>query len=174
MRCEIADCLPAPRAARTAAWTAFGLGLLYAGVSIYWAAGGRWLLDTVGGPLGQLGRQRDAAALMTVWAAAVIKLIAAVIPLLAIRRPGGSRRTVVRVLAWAEAVILAGYGLVLTAGDLAGIISPAAGADHGALAWHAYLWDPWFLVWGLLVLLAMTNAKAMKRNTSVRSIKRAP
>ena len=172
MRCEIADYVPAPRVAPTAAWTAFGFGLLYAGVSVYWAAGGRWLLDTVGGSLGQLGRQRDTAALMTVWAAAVIKLIAAVIPLLAIRRSRGSRRRVVRILAWAEAAILVGYGHVLTAAGLllqAGIILPAAGADHGALAWHAFLWDPWFLVWGLLVLLAMTNANQEKRFPCVRS-----
>ncbi len=56
-------------------------------------------------------------------------------------------------LAWIEAGILAIYGLVLTVAGLlvqAGVIHASATADHRALAWHAYLWDPWFLIWGLL------------------------
>jgi hypothetical protein len=55
------------------------------------------------------------------------------------------------VLAWIEAGILTIYGLVLTTAGLfvqAGIVSAASKADHRALAWHAYLWDPWFLAWG--------------------------
>jgi hypothetical protein len=29
------------------------------------------------------------------------------------------------------------------------------------LVWHTFLWDPWFLIWGLLVVvaLALTSAK---------------
>ena len=34
-----------------------------------------------------------------------------------------------------------------------------AGADHRALAWHAYLWDPWFLLWGLLVTAALLRGR---------------
>jgi len=33
------------------------------------------------------------------------------------------------------------------------------GADHRALAWHAYLWDPWFLVWGVLVTAALLRSR---------------
>ena len=53
------------------------------------------------------------------------------------------------VLAWAEAAILIVYGLVQTAAGLlvqADVIHASATADHRALAWHAYLWDPWFLI----------------------------
>jgi len=53
-------------------------------------------------------------------------------------------------------------GLVLSvAGWLvrAGVITPGANADHRALAWHAYLWDPWFLVWGLLVAIALLRSR---------------
>ena len=29
-----------------------------------------------------------------------------------------------------------------------------------ALKWHAYLWDPWFLIWGLFVFLALWRSRA--------------
>jgi hypothetical protein len=50
------------------------------------------------------------------------------------------------------------YGFVFTAVGLAeqaGVIHLAKTADRRALAWHAYLWDPWFLVWGLLAIVAL-------------------
>ena len=93
--------------------------------------------------------------MLAVWAAVVIKMVAAVLPLLALRRVTSSGwNRAVSLLAWIEAGILTVYGLVLTVVDMlvqAGTIHQSAGADHRALAWHAYLWDPWFLIWGLLV-----------------------
>ena len=68
----------------------------------------------------------------------------------------------VRVLAWLEAAILTIYGLVLTVAGLlvqSGVIAPAASADRRALAWHAYLWDPWFLIWGAFATLALMRAR---------------
>jgi hypothetical protein len=93
------------------------VGLAYAAVSVYWAAGGTWLLDTVGGGLGQQGRAGDLGVIVAVWAAAALKFTGAVVPL------------------------------------------AAAGADHRALAWHAYLWDPWFLLWGVLVTAALVRSR---------------
>jgi Protein of unknown function (DUF3995) len=142
------------------------VGLAYAAVSVYWAAGGTWLLDTVGGGLGQQGRAGDLGVIVAVWAAAALKFTGAVVPLAA---AGGTAwqaavawRRQLRVLAWAEAVILTAYGLVLAGTGLlvqAGVIAPAAGADHRALAWHAYLWDPWFLLWGVLVTAALVRSR---------------
>lgn len=67
-----------------------------------------------------------------------------------------------RVLAWLEAAILTIYGLVLTAVGLlvqSGTIAPTANADRRALAWHACLWDPWFLVWGALITAALVRSR---------------
>ena len=36
-----------------------------------------------------------------------------------------------------------------------GLIQPAAVADWRAFYWHLFLWSPWFLVWGLLLSLAV-------------------
>jgi hypothetical protein len=41
----------------------------------------------------------------------------------------------------------------------AGLIGTPGGADHRALAWHAYLWDPGFLVWGVLVTAALLRSR---------------
>ena len=149
------------RTGSAAAKAALVLGLLYAAVSVYWALGGTWLLATVGGAL---QRQRHTAILvLAIWAAVVIKMVAAMLPLLALRRvtsPGWNRA--VWLLAWIEAGILTVYGLVLTVVDMlvqAGAIHQSAGADHRALAWHAYLWDPWFLIWGLLVAIALRRGR---------------
>ncbi|MFZ0088917.1 MAG: DUF3995 domain-containing protein [Solirubrobacteraceae bacterium] len=138
---------------------AFALGVLYAAVSVYWGLGGTWLLDTVGGSLARRGHAGDATVLTAVWGAAVVKVIVAVLPLLAVRRradPAWTRR--VRILAWAAAVILIAYGAVETVVGLlvqSDLIHVSPTADHRALAWHAYLWDPWFLIWGLLIAVAL-------------------
>ena len=40
-----------------------------------------------------------------------------------------------------------------------GVIGSGADADQRALAWHAYLWDPWFLGWGLLILVVLVTTR---------------
>jgi Protein of unknown function (DUF3995) len=142
------------------------VGLAYAGISVYWGLGGTWLLDTVGGSLAASGRDGSAGIMTAVWGAAGLKIIAAVLPVLAAGRAAAAgpvlRRRGLRVLGWAEAVILTLYGLVLTTVGLlvqSGLIRAGAGADHRALAWHAYLWDPWFLLWGLLVTAALLRVR---------------
>lgn len=146
-----------------AAWAAMTVGLLYASVSVYWAVGGMWLVDTVGGSLEQQARAGSASITFAVWGAAALKLVSAVLPSLALRRPprhAWNRK--LRLVAWAEAAILTAYGLLLTATGVlvqSGVIHSSASADHRALAWHAYLWDPWFLVWGVLVALALMRSR---------------
>jgi hypothetical protein len=146
-----------------AAKAAFVLGLLYAAVSLYWALGGTWLLATVGGALQQQTRAGTPILVLAVWAAVVIKTVAAVLPLLAIRRVTNSGwNKAVSLLAWIEAGILTVYGLVLTVVGMLvqiGTIHLSAGADRRALAWHTYLWDPWFLIWGLLVAGALRRGR---------------
>jgi hypothetical protein len=141
-------------------------GLAYAAISLYWAAGGRRLLSTVGISPSQPGQAGHPAALAAAWGAAAVKAAAALLPLLATgawpRTANGRLRRLARVLTWIEAAILTGYGLVPTATGLlvqAGVINAAAHPDHLALTWHAYLWDPWFLIWGIFVLLALWRSR---------------
>ncbi|MBO0767136.1 MAG: DUF3995 domain-containing protein [Solirubrobacterales bacterium] len=163
---------PTSTAAHRVALAAMVVGLGYAAFSVYWGLGGTWLLSTVG----LAHRYDDAGALAAVWAAAGVKAVAALLPPWGVKRVSArrSRRrrrrsleaTVawqrrVRLLTWIEGVVLTGYGLVLTgAGVLVrtGVLHSARNADHRALVWHACLWDPWFLVWGVLVLVALVLA----------------
>lgn len=66
------------------AQAAWGVGAAYAAVSVYWALGGTWLLDTVGGTLEQQGRAGNAGIMLAVWAAAVLKIIGAIVRLAAV------------------------------------------------------------------------------------------
>jgi Protein of unknown function (DUF3995) len=90
--------------------------------------------------------------MFAVWAAVALKAIAALLPLVvigALHRPPRRWERWLRRLTWIEALILTAYGLVLTATGLlvqSAVIAPPRNADHRALRWHAYLWDPWFLV----------------------------
>jgi hypothetical protein len=147
---------------------AFILGLLYAAVSAYWGLGGTGLLDTVGGSLERQGSAGNTTVMLGVWAAVVLKMIAAVLPLLARHRfTRAAWNRTLSVLAWTEAAVLTTYGLVLSAVGLlvqADVIHASADADHHALAWHAYLWDPWFLIWGLLVIVALLLHRRHRRS----------
>jgi hypothetical protein len=150
-----------------AAWVASFLGVAYAGVSVYWGLGGTGLLETVGGSLESAGRRGGLVVSVALWGVAGLKVVAVVVPLLAVRRErNASWHRTVWALAWAECAILISYGLVFTGVGLlvqADIIPTGAGADHHALAWHAFFWDPWFLGWGLCVFAALRLARLDRR-----------
>lgn len=149
------------------------LGALYAAVSAYWGAGGTALLDTIGGTLEREGRAHNAGLLAVVWTTVVLKLLASGLGLVAVRRPHWLTRPsarVVRRAAWLVAVVLVLYGGVLTfVGVLvqADIVHASSGADRKALRWHAFLWDPWFLIWGLLLGGALTLARRRPLRSSL-------
>ncbi len=149
----------ADRWARRLAWVAAGVGVLYALVSAYWGVGGTRLLNTIGGSLERDARAGGIAVTATLWAVVVLKLIASALPIRAIASDGARPPVrILRRLAWLEAIVLTVYGLVWTTVGLlvqADVISPGAHADQRALAWHAFLWDPWFLVWGVVVAAAL-------------------
>lgn len=142
----------------------FLVGIGYAGISAYWVTGQTALLDTVGGSIERAARSGGLALAVGIWAVVVVKTVAAVLPVLALsRRFSSMQHRILWALACVEAVILTAYGLVLTGAGLliqAKVVHTGPGANRRALAWHAYLWDPWFLLWGVLVSAALVRARS--------------
>ena len=138
------------RWARTAAILAFSS----AAVSLYWALGGTALLDTVGGEIEEWARERSAGAVAALATVVVLKLAAGLYALW-LTRPGPRARDRI---ALAGGILLALYGGVLVlAGALVllGAIDADAGTDMHALRWHVFLWDLWFLAWGIALIAAV-------------------
>lgn len=148
----------------TSAWLALVVGFASAMVSAYWAAGGRLLLGTVGGAFERLGQSGGATAVGLLAVVVLLKLVAAALPLVAIRSSASNSSwcRVLRGLAWVEGGVLTGYGLVYTGAGLlveGGVLSASPDADRHAMAWHTFFWDPWFLLWGILVIVALLSSR---------------
>jgi hypothetical protein len=85
--------------------------------------------------------------------------VAAGLLALALVRPWGQAlpRRVLLAAAWGVAALLTAYGGLFTLGGVlvvAGAIPASETADWTALRWHAFFWDPWFLIWGILLAAA--------------------
>ncbi len=151
------------RVAVPAAILAALLGLASAGVSAYWAVGGTGLLDTIGGSIERWGRERATAVGVVLWFIVALKIIVALAAPILIgigsdRLPAWTTARVPRALGWIAAATLTVYGGIYTIAGLlvqTGAVEATADTDPKALAWHAYLWDPWFAVWGLAFVVAL-------------------
>ena len=162
----------ASRASRrgvAAAYAAAVLAFGYAAVSIYWAAGGQGLLNTVGGTVEQVSRHGGAAAAALSGTAALAKVAAGLLAL-ALVRPWG-RRLPRRGLFGVAAVV--GLLLVLYGGALEAIaalvlsgVIDAGGVDRVAVRWHVAVWDLWFLVWGTLTCVAVVSLRGQRQPPS--------
>jgi hypothetical protein len=147
------------RRGRLLAWSAYGAAVLAglsAAVSAYWLAGGTALLSTVGGVVEEQGRQGGAVVTAGLALVVVGKLAVAVLALALAHPPAGRRlQRLVGLTALLAGGVLAVYGGVLVAvGALAltGVLGEPA--DPTALRWHVLFWDPWFLLWGVLLVVA--------------------
>lgn len=128
-------------------------GLAHAGFSVYWAFGGRWLLRTVGQWAVDYARDAPVLSGLVLAVVAVVKAAVAVVPL-ASTRVSLPHPRVWRSISWLVAVVLVGYGglnSVVAWLVLGGVLRPGGGYDRQAMIGHGYLWDPLFLIWGLLL-----------------------
>ncbi|MCE6995123.1 DUF3995 domain-containing protein [Saccharothrix sp. S26] len=139
-------------------WAVFVVGALYAVVSAYWAVGGTAGLDTLGGALAEMARARDPQLIVIVWSTVVLKLVGAVLGL-ALVQPWGRRvpRWLLLTASWGATVVLVLYGGVLVVAQsliAVGVVPRASSFDPVAFYWHLFVWDPWFLLWGVLLGVA--------------------
>jgi branched-subunit amino acid transport protein len=151
-----------------AAVAAAALGVGHAAVSVYWAMGGTALVSTIGGEIERLGRERRPSVVAALLGIAVAKTVVALAAPIVVIQPRWMPRWATgrtpRILSWIAAVFLAVYGTVLTLGAVlavSGAVDAGADADRGALAWHAYFWDPWFALWGAAFIVGLWLTRAV-------------
>ena len=158
-------------AARVAATLAALLGLSSAAVSAYWALGGDGLLDTIGGEIEEWGRRRSTSVVVVLWLVVLVKTVVALAAPVYRRDAGSASRDgpagrLPRTLGWIAGIVLLAYGGVLTVVGLlvqGGVIQASQDSDQRALAWHAYVWDPWFAAWGLALLTSLWLTRPSRR-----------
>ena len=155
---------------RPGRWTGFaaaGVAFAFAAVSTYWGLGGRALLDTLGGEIERRARAGDGVLLAANAVGAVLKVLGGVLAL-ALVQPWGERlpRRPLQAVAWAGAAVLTVYGVVQTAAMVLvalDVFEPAEPLERRAVLWRLFLWEPWFLVWGLVLGAAAWHFRARVR-----------
>lgn len=153
---------------RWAAYGASACGGLFALVSLYWALGGKVGLDTVGALATTMARSGGATATVVLAAVVALKFLGAALALGLVQRWGRvlPRRWLLAVAGAASVLLILYGGIQVIAEALVevGVIRPAGTVDWRALGWHLGLWDPLFLVWGLLLAVATwSNLKGLRR-----------
>lgn len=138
------------------AYAAFAWSLVFSAVSFAWAAGADLGAGTVAADRSALGWGAEPAGLAVVGA---LKLLGCVLAV-ALARHG--RLRAVRLAGWAAAIGLLGYGAANALDHLAmvtGLRDTPEALGETAARWHLTLWDPFWVLGGLLFLLATLAAR---------------
>jgi hypothetical protein len=158
-----------------AGYAACAWALVFAAMSFYWAAGGRIGIETQAGSIQTAAQDPDAEFVAVLWVTGVVKVVGALLALALIQRWGRKiRRRMLLVAAW-----IAGGGMVLYGGVnfvvgavvalLRAIEVIDTPADTSAFWWHLLLWDPWWILGGVLFSIAALNYQRRSRVEILRS-----
>ena len=147
---------PAFRSAMWAGYAACIWALVFAAISFYWAAGGTAGSETIGPAITDMAR--DPAFIAVLWGTGALKVLGGLLAL-ALVRPWGRvlPRWGLLAAAWSGGILMALYGAASWVQEglmVGGVIRTPAGLGHTAALWHVLLWDPWWLLGGILFILA--------------------
>jgi hypothetical protein len=147
---------------RRAGYLAALLPAAFALVNLSWAAGSPIGLSTLGGSVERLAVAGDRALLVANLVAVVVKLGLALLALLLVH-PVGRRwpRTLLWTAGWLSAVALILYGGLQMLGVLlagTGLVPPASPMPAEVFWWRLLLWEPWFLIWGIALMVTLWPA----------------
>ena len=149
-------------------WTAYaacGWSLLFALMSFYWALGGELGVKTLGSGIQSLAD--DPGFVAVVWLTGVAKVVGGLFALTLVypwARWLSPRWKLI--LAWVGGAGLALYGgvqLIIEGMVLGGAMKVSGPVDWEGLRWHVWLWDPWWLLGGVLFLLAAWQYQRARR-----------
>lgn len=125
------------------------VGLVHAVASLYWAVGGDLLLETVGQFAVDTRRSGDPAVTLMLWVIGLLKVAGALVPWLDHRHPPAHRW--VRVVSWLGVAVMMLWGGAGTVGAWIALAGRTASTANPAVLGHAFLWDPLFVAWALLL-----------------------
>lgn len=148
------------------AWAGYAAAVwafAFAVPSFYWGFGGHFLAETVSGQLAAQSWAEHRGLQAVVLATGVLKLVGALFALSLVRPswPRADRRLMIGG-GYALSALLVVYGAVNVTGEAlaqSGAVRPSATVDWHALRWHLFLWDPYFVVWGVLLGLAVRHCQ---------------
>lgn len=150
-----------PATGRVAGRLAAAIGAPYVLLNLYWAAGGTGLLSRYGSHVVGRAVPGDTAFRVTSAVIAVLMVVAIVSGLRATGTSGGS--SLDRWAGWLSAGWITLYGGAMTFIGVTvplGLYGNTPGIDADLYRWHTLLWDPWFLVWGLVLLTGLSRSAA--------------
>lgn len=139
-----------------AAYSACAWSFIFAAASFYWAAGGTAGAGTISETITELAQSAWFAAVL--WGTGLLKALVGILAL-ALVRPWGNKLPRWMLLAgtWGTGILFTFYaGANLSVRGLmqAGIISTPESMLSEAARWHLLLWDPWWLLGGILYIVA--------------------
>lgn len=141
-----------------AAYAATTWAILFAGQSLYGAAGGTFGLATFGREIERQARERDPGFITVVVITGGLKLVAAALALALAGRWGRALPPrALRGIAWATSGFLLLYGAANLAQHAlmqAGVLDVPSGLGRTGLRGHLLLWDPWWILGGILFAMA--------------------
>ncbi|MDN5765788.1 MAG: DUF3995 domain-containing protein [Humibacillus sp.] len=146
-------------------------GVAHALPSLYWAMGGTALVSTLGGWAADWQREAPMQVMVLLLVIFVLKLAGAFVPL-ANQRGRLPAPGLWRTLSWVGAGVLVAYGavnVVAAVAALTGVVETGPTMDTAALVGHAFLWDPLFLIWGLLLAIGLWRSRIRPSEASWRS-----
>ncbi|KOG91621.1 hypothetical protein ADK38_02165 [Streptomyces varsoviensis] len=134
-------------------WIACGWAVAFAGLHFFWGLGGSWGLSVSAGPLAD---ERPLwFVVVGLWGVGALCLVGGVLGrLLAGRRRPGPVGRVLAFLGWCVSAVLLGRGLAVEVLLLTGDSGPGPGVSSAQRLWTLLLWNPWFLLGGLIFGLA--------------------
>jgi hypothetical protein len=139
-----------------AAYGAAAWSILFAAMSAFWALGGTLGLDTLGNEIERDARAREPDVIALVWVTALLKLVGAALAI-------ATWIVGLGVLAYALASF-AQHGLMK-----ADVVDTPVALGSSAVGWHLALWDPFWLLGGLLFIAAARQAGRVSSGASARS-----
>ena len=135
------------------------MGIVHAVFSGYWAAGGRWMLNTVGAFATDWVDSEPQTARTALLALTLVKLAAAILPALAyMNRPRLAAQNRTRLpsfvlgISWPGSVLLILWGGASFIGAVIGLI---ASDENRSVKYGHLFFDGIFLLWGASLLTAL-------------------